>query len=60
MTPILSNRPMWLRRVGFFLADIGNWIAGYDWGADLYWRGVTDAVKHPDDARAFVENDGTN
>jgi len=55
MTPIEGGTPMWLRRVGFFIADVGNWLAGYEWGVDLYWRGVMDGMENPDEARAVLE-----
>lgn len=35
---------MWQRRIGFWLADLGNWIAGWPWGTDHYGRGVKDAL----------------
>jgi len=42
--PMTLNIPMWQRWVGFFLADLGNWIAGFEWSADQYMRGVRDVL----------------
>lgn len=40
--PAIIGAPMWQRRVGFWLADFGNWLAGWPWGEDHYIRGVRD------------------
>ena len=33
---------MWQRRIGWFLANLGNWIAGWEWGEDHYTRAMMD------------------
>ncbi len=33
---------MWQRRFGWWLANLGNWIAGWPWGEDHYLRAIHD------------------
>jgi len=42
--PVVLNIPLWQKKIGFFLRNIGNWIAGYEWGVDRAYD-VFEAIK---------------
>ncbi len=42
-SPMALAIPMWQRRIGWFLANLGNWIAGWKWGEDHYMRALMDS-----------------
>ena len=51
---------MWVRHLGFWIANVGHYIAGYEWGVDLYTRGLRDGMENPHEAVALLgetEND---
>lgn len=49
-SPASMNIPHWQRWLGFWLVNIGQWLAGYHWGYNAYMAGAHDM-------RELMEND---
>jgi len=42
--------------VGFFVADLGHWVAGHEWGVDLYATGIKHGLEFPADAYDYIKD----
>ena len=41
-SPMTLGVPMWQRRLGFFLSNLGSWVSGWEWGVDHYLLAMDD------------------
>jgi hypothetical protein len=48
----------YLTAFGLFIADVGHWVAGYEWGVDIYAHGLRDGLDHPVDAFDYLSDRG--